>query len=61
MWIGAYRLREKLYRVVLNGQTGTLTGKAPISWVKVLVALAIGLGAIGCLIGAIMLIGVLSS
>jgi hypothetical protein len=38
VWIGAYRVGEKMYRVVLNGQTGELTGTAPISWGKVLLA-----------------------
>jgi hypothetical protein len=35
VWIGAYRVGEKVYRVVINGQTGRLTGTAPISWLKV--------------------------
>ncbi len=60
VWIGAYRVKEKLYRVVLNGQTGELTGKAPISWLKILAAAAIILGAIGCLVGAIALVMVLA-
>lgn len=43
VWIGAYRRGDALFRVVVNGQTGRLTGKAPISWVKV------GLAALGVL------------
>lgn len=43
IWIGAYRVGDKPYRVVLNGQTGALTGTAPVSWVKI--AVAVGLGA----------------
>jgi hypothetical protein len=35
IFIGAYRRREEVYRIVINGQTGKLIGKAPISWTKV--------------------------
>ena len=41
VWIAAYRYHDRPYRVVVNGQTGKLTGRAPVSWVKVSVALAI--------------------
>jgi hypothetical protein len=40
VWIGAYRVKEKMYRVVLNGQNGEITGTAPVSWAKVLLAIA---------------------
>ncbi|MCP4873621.1 MAG: hypothetical protein GY898_33460 [Proteobacteria bacterium] len=43
IWIGAYRVGDKPYRVVLNGQTGAITGTAPVSWVKI--AIAVGIGA----------------
>jgi hypothetical protein len=36
VWIGAYRYRDTLYRVVINGETGELFGKGPIDWAKVL-------------------------
>jgi hypothetical protein len=52
VYIGAYRRGENYYRVVVNGQTAALTGKAPVSWWKILGAI---LGGIGCL-GAIGLI-----
>jgi hypothetical protein len=35
VFIGTYRRKDRIYRVVLNGQTGTLTGRAPISIWKV--------------------------
>ncbi len=41
IWIGAYRVGDKPYRVVLNGQTGAITGSAPVSWWKI--AAAVGL------------------
>jgi hypothetical protein len=35
VWISAYRYRNKVYRFLVNGQTGEVTGEAPISWWKV--------------------------
>lgn len=47
VWIMAYRYRDRLFRFLINGQTGRATGQAPISWKKVLVAAGIaGLGAL---------------
>ena len=41
IYIGAFRRKDKLYRVVINGQTGALTGTMPISWVKVISAILV--------------------
>jgi hypothetical protein len=41
VWIMAYRYRDKLFRFLINGQTGRATGQAPISLKKVFVALGI--------------------
>ena len=35
VWIMAYRYKEKLYRFLVNGQTGRATGAAPTSILKV--------------------------
>lgn len=35
VWVLAYRYRGKLYRFVVNGQTGQVAGEVPISWLKV--------------------------
>ena len=43
VWIMAYRYRDKLYRFLLNGQTGMTTGEAPVSKLKVGVAIAIAI------------------
>ena len=42
-WVSAYRYRDKVYRFVVNGQTGATTGEAPLSWWKIagLVVLAL--------------------
>ena len=34
-WVSAYRYRDKVYRFVVNAQTGETSGEAPISWWKV--------------------------
>ncbi len=53
VWIGVYRHREVPYRVLVNGQDGTLVGEAPTDWLKVAaVALATGL-AIAALFSAV--------
>lgn len=43
IWIGAYVHGEQSYRVVINGQSGTITGAAPVSWWKVAGAVILGL------------------
>jgi hypothetical protein len=43
VWISAYRYRDKVYRFLVNGQTGEVTGEAPISWWKVALLVILGL------------------
>lgn len=45
VWVAAYHYQGKLYRFMVNGQTGQVSGEAPLSWIKVtlLVLLAAGL------------------
>jgi hypothetical protein len=42
-WVSAYRYRDKVYRFVVNAQTGEASGEAPLSWWKIagLVVLAL--------------------
>ena len=47
VYIGAYRYKDTLYRLLIHGQTGALVGRAPVSWVKVSLAVAGGLLASG--------------
>lgn len=35
VWIASYRYREQVYRFLVNGQTGEVTGKAPWSVLKI--------------------------
>ena len=48
VWIMAYKYKEKLFRFLINGQTGQATGEAPMSWRKI--GSAIGASAIGALL-----------
>jgi ribosomal protein S27E len=44
VWICAYRYRSRVYRFLVNGQTGEVVGKAPWSWAKILLfALALAI------------------
>lgn len=43
VWILAYRYRDRVYRFVINGQTGRPVGQLPISPWKVALAVAIGI------------------
>jgi len=36
LWIAAYLYRDKSYQFLVNGQTGKVSGDAPLSWVKIL-------------------------
>lgn len=35
VWISAFKYKDKIYQFMVNGQTGKVTGKTPISWIKV--------------------------
>ena len=56
IYILSYRYRDKLYRFLLNGQTGKLAGDKPISWRRILALVAAILLLILSIIGAGMLI-----
>jgi hypothetical protein len=51
VWIMAYRYREKVYRFLVNGQSGQPTGQAPVSWLKILILAAVILTAVLILLG----------
>ncbi|MEO8497165.1 MAG: hypothetical protein ABI614_18995, partial [Planctomycetota bacterium] len=53
IWVMAYRYQDRVFRFLINGQTGRATGQAPTSWKKVVVAILIAililLLVLGCL------------
>ena len=47
VWISAYTFRGKLYNFYINGQTGEVQGRSPVSFWKVLFAIIIAAAVIG--------------
>ena len=55
VWIMAYRYRDRLFRFLVNGQTGTASGEAPFSYLKLTIIIAAAVLAIltiFCVLGA---------
>lgn len=61
VWIGAYRRGERVYRFVINGQTGKLVGQAPISWWRVLFAIVLGVAVVGAIASCVGILGLLGA
>jgi len=47
IYLLSYRYRDRLYRFLVNGQTGKVAGDKPLSWRRIAVAVAIGVGLVG--------------
>lgn len=43
IYVCAYAYRDRIYRFLVNGQTGEVSGEAPWSWVKITLAVLAGL------------------
>ena len=41
LWIASYPYKGKVYRYMVNGQTGEVQGEKPVSWIRVTIAVAI--------------------
>ncbi len=57
IWIAAYRYRDNLYQILINGQTGQVVGERPWSWWKILrlvLLIAVSLGAVVALIRTVV-------
>jgi DNA-directed RNA polymerase subunit RPC12/RpoP len=54
IWISAYRYKEKVYRFLVNARTGEVQGERPWSVMKIALAVAGGLAAIGTIVAIIM-------
>ena len=50
IWISAYKYKEKVYRFMINARTGKVQGERPWSWVKITLAVLLGLAIIGGII-----------
>ena len=62
VWVMAIRYdpKEPPVRVLVNGQSGKLLGKAPLSWIKIALAVGLVLGLVGAVVAAILVIGALA-
>ena len=49
VWISAYKYKEKVYRFIINGQSGKIQGERPISRFKVALAIVAAVAVIGVL------------
>ena len=48
-WISSFKYKDKVYQFAVNGQTGKVGGKAPVSVWRVLIAIALGIALIALL------------
>jgi hypothetical protein len=49
VWLSSFSYKGKLYQFVVNGQTGRVGGKAPVSVIRVIIAILITLAVLGLL------------
>ncbi|HBX50762.1 MAG TPA: hypothetical protein DEH02_06785 [Bacteroidales bacterium] len=47
LWISAYRYNQKVYRFMINARTGEVQGERPYSWIKITLAVLVGIAIIG--------------
>ena len=57
LWLSAYRYRNKVYQLMINGETGQVAGKSPISALKIALLVMLGILALGGLIFGMMALG----
>ncbi|MFO1487460.1 MAG: zinc ribbon domain-containing protein [Verrucomicrobiota bacterium] len=51
VWLLTYHYGAKNFQVVINGYTGVIAGKYPLSWVKILLAVLAALAVAGIVLG----------
>ena len=59
VWLCGYSFKEKLYKFLVNGRTGKSTGKAPVSALRVIIAVLLGLGVAALIIWLLRFTGVI--
>lgn len=57
VWIATYRHADEVFRLLVNGQTGEVVGRAPRSMVKVVVAVLLGLVILAAVVFGAMVLG----
>jgi hypothetical protein len=56
IWVMAYQYQDRIFRFLINGQTGRATGQAPTSWKKLVFAVVIAILILLLLLGFIGLV-----
>lgn len=60
IWLCSYSFKQKIYQFLVNGRTGKSTGKAPISALRVIIAVLLGLGIAALIIWALISSGTIN-
>lgn len=47
VWLATYIYKEKIYHFIINGQTGRVGGKKPLSWLKIALTIILAIIIIG--------------
>lgn len=50
LWVGSFRYRSKIYRFLVNGRSGNVSGERPWSWVKITLAVVAGVAVVGTVV-----------
>ncbi len=57
IYLLSYRYRDKVYRFLINGQTGKVAGDKPLSWRRIAVAVGVGVLAVALVVLLVNLLG----
>lgn len=49
VWMSSFKYKGKVYNFIINGQTGKVGGRAPVSALRIIIAVILGLVAVGAL------------
>ncbi|MFY0628807.1 MAG: DNA helicase PriA [Flavobacteriaceae bacterium] len=50
VFVSAYKYKDKVYQFLVNGRTGEVQGQRPYSWIKITLAVLLGLGIIALIV-----------
>lgn len=50
IWVAGYTYKNKIYQFIINGETGKVSGKKPLSWIKITITVLIVLIIIAVLV-----------
>ena len=50
IWVSSFKYKDKVYQFVVNGQTGKVGGKSPVSFWKILLTILLAVGVIAGLV-----------